>query len=289
MNEKESFVYLKVYKGKYFTRKLPCDIKYKKVIVFDLDETLGSFFDLEILWRKVQYFEPHIHFNALLDIYPEFLRYGILSILDYLYQKKKMGECDFIYIYTNNQCSPSWVKHITQYFHYKVGGIYQNDRELFDKIISAFKINNQRVESWRTTHSKTYNDFRKCTFLPKSTEICFVDNSYFIEMNREHVYYIKPCSYYHSLSIKTIIDRYLDMFSNELNRTHRFILLKEHFSQFKREYNDWIRHLPNPEVDKLVAEKMMVHIQEFFQYNSVKRKTFRLKPNSGNFTRKKRK
>ena len=83
--------YVQIYKGKYFLKP-----KYKqvsKVIAFDLDETLGSFIDLDILWRTLKGLEKQydieVDFNKLLDLYPEFLRYGILSILEFLYQKKK--------------------------------------------------------------------------------------------------------------------------------------------------------------------------------------------------------
>jgi len=284
MNEKES-VYMKVYKGKQFSRKSL--IPYKKVIAFDLDETLGSFNDLEILWRKVQYFEPRIDFNTLLDMYPEFLRDGILSILDFLYQMKQSGQCENIYIYTNNQCSPQWVKYFTNYFNYKL----HCEKDLFDKVIHAFKINNRRVEFWRTTHSKTYDDFIKCTLLPKSTEICFIDNSYFAEMNRERVYYIKPSSYYHSLSTKCIIDRFTNSYSIPsgvfVNRNQIHDLLKQHFSQHGRAYNMTIRYFSTPEIHRLVAEKMMYHIKEFL-YTSQKW-TRKIRFPLGRFTRKKRK
>jgi hypothetical protein len=285
MNDKtDSTVYMKVYKGKNLSKN---SVKYKKVIVFDLDETLGSFVDLEILWRKVQEFDPPIKFNQVLDIYPEFLRYGILYILDFLYQMKKNGQCENIYIYTNNQCSPLWVKQITQYFNYKI----QCTDELFDKIVYAFKVNHRPVELWRTTHSKTYEDFIKCTLLPKSTEICFVDNTYFIKMNHKRVYYIKPYSYRHSLSTKSIIDRFCHSFlftDVVYHRGYIESLLKEHFLQHGRIYDDTIRYLPTPEIDQLVSQKMLYHMKEFL-YSSKENKTRKHKFGLTRMTRKKRK
>ena len=86
--------YAKIYKGKAFSK--PRINKYKKVLVFDLDETLGSFIDLEILWRAIHRCAPSIknvpEFFEVLELYPEFLRYGILPILEYLNQKKKNGD-----------------------------------------------------------------------------------------------------------------------------------------------------------------------------------------------------
>lgn len=279
MNDKtDSTVYMKVYKGKNLSKN---SVKYKKVIVFDLDETLGSFVDLEILWRKVHEFDPSIKFHQVLDIYPEFLRYGILYILDFLYQMKKNGQCDNIYIYTNNQCSPLWVKQITQYFNYKI----QCPDELFDKIVYAFKVNHRPVELWRTTHSKTYEDFIKCTLLPKSTEICFVDNTYFIKMNHKRVYYIKPYSYHHSLSVKDIVDRFVNVYPYPQQKPYIQTLLKEHFMENGQSYDTMTRYVSNVDIDRLVAQKMLYHIKEFL-FLSKKSRTRKFKIGFGRMTRK---
>ena len=59
--------YAKIYKGIFFSK-----IKTKKkskVIAFDLDETLGSFVDLEILWRFIgENYIQEVQFNQLLDL-----------------------------------------------------------------------------------------------------------------------------------------------------------------------------------------------------------------------------
>ena len=82
----------KIYRGKYFHRKRRR--LNSRVLVFDLDETLGSFTDLEVLWSALQKYTNNnnpIEFNRLFDLYPEFLRYGINSILKYLLEKKTNG------------------------------------------------------------------------------------------------------------------------------------------------------------------------------------------------------
>ena len=90
MTQHDSGDLVKLHNGKF--RRTSNNTKYEKVFAFDLDETLGCFFDLIALWnimiesdskKKTQQ-----NFNSLLDIYPEFLRYGILTILEYLYHKK---------------------------------------------------------------------------------------------------------------------------------------------------------------------------------------------------------
>jgi len=82
--------------------------KNKKVIVFDLDETLGSFGELGSFCNALDeyYGDKQISynmFNDLLDLYPEFIRPQIINILKYILQKKKEDKCKYIMIYTNNQ------------------------------------------------------------------------------------------------------------------------------------------------------------------------------------------
>ena len=81
---------VEVYKGSNYDKKCK---KSKRVMVFDLDETLGSFGDLYILWSGVKHIHKNFEqFDKLLDLYPEFFRYGIMTILEFLYEKKKTKE-----------------------------------------------------------------------------------------------------------------------------------------------------------------------------------------------------
>jgi hypothetical protein len=257
-----------------------------KVIAFDLDETLGSFIDLDILWRMLKGLEKQydieVDFNKLLDLYPEFLRYGILSILEFLYQKKKSKQCHKIYIYTNNQCQKNWPSMISEYFDYKL----RTDEKIFDKIIYAFKINNKLVELSRTTHDKTYNDFIRCTLLPKTTEICFLDNSEFHEMKAEHVYYIQPASYYHNLSIDEIISRLVrsdisSLFLKHMNSKTLYDKIYANFVGF-----DCYRPI-SKKTDIHVSQKIMYHLKEFFFFTNKKIRTKKIRYNLGRTTRKK--
>lgn len=276
--------YVQIYKGKYFLKP-----KYKqvsKVIAFDLDETLGSFIDLDILWRTLKNLENQyditVDFNNLLDLYPEFLRYGIIPILEFLYQKKKTKQCNKIYIYTNNQCSNNWSTMISNYFDYKL----KTDDKLFDKIIHAFKINNKHIELSRTTHDKTYNDFIRCTLLPKSTEICFLDNSDFQDMKDDHVYYIQPASYYHTLSIDEVVSRFVksDIGANFIKKMDH----KELYDKIHANFIGLDIHRPiNKKIDIHVSQKIMYHLKEFFFLTNKKLRTKKIRYNLGRTTRKK--
>jgi len=274
-----------IFKGKYLSN----NSAYKKnpvVIALDLDETLGSFNDLEILWRTITSFQKNIliDFNKLLDLYPEFLRYGILFILDFIYNKKKKGICDKLYIYTNNQCSREWCIMISKYFEYKL----KTDTVLFDKVICAFKINNQIVEFGRTSNTKKYNDFINCTLLPKKTKICFIDNTYFYEMSHDRVYYIQPISYVHNLSNNIIIDRFLNSpLCNEIiDKNKKYVLADLLYIQFSRVNNRFI--IENNAIDIYVSQKIMYHIKEFFHLINKKNRTKKIKYQIGRFTRKKK-
>ena len=85
---------------------------------------------------------------------------------------------------------------------------------LFNHTIGAFKIKNCIVEPKRTSNKKLYSDFVNCTLLPKSTEICFIDNSYHQDMVQDKIYYIQPRSYYHNITLSRIIDRFYNSFSS---------------------------------------------------------------------------
>lgn len=99
-----------------------------KMVVFDLDETLGYFMELGIFWDslieyiKYQKINQPINqdlFNNILDLYPEFLRPNIIEILKYLKKKKEKKHCNKLLIYTNNQGPSEWANYIIKYFEKK--------------------------------------------------------------------------------------------------------------------------------------------------------------------------
>ncbi len=98
-----------------------------KVVVFDLDETLGYFQEFGILWNSLQIkysnqlnFDNNL-FNSLLDLYPELLRPNILNILDMIVKNQKNQKNQnikpiLLMIYTNNNGGKNWVNLIIKYF-----------------------------------------------------------------------------------------------------------------------------------------------------------------------------
>ena len=71
---------------------------HSKIVVFDLDETLGYFMELGMFWDALKAYIKNKNskkitidqalFNNILDLYPEFLRPNIIGILSYLKKKK---------------------------------------------------------------------------------------------------------------------------------------------------------------------------------------------------------
>jgi hypothetical protein len=274
----------------------------KKVIVLDLDETIGSFNDLYRLWCIIDdYLKLSINktiidfisFYSLLDLYPEFLRHGILHILDFIYHKKQQGICSNIYLYTNNQIitnsevsSPTkWVSNIVDYLSTKICG--SETEKIFDKLICAFKINRKIIEIKRTTNSKTYSDFIKCTVLPKRTEICFIDDTYYSGMATERVYYIQLKPYIHYIDGNTIIKRFID--STLLQNIPFHLqngLTYELYDCFGNTGNK-ITTKCEIEMDITISRKLMQYIREFFYLTTKRPKTRRIRQSPKQGTRRK--
>ena len=246
-------------------REIDLKTKNKKVVVFDLDETLGSFGQFGSFCMLLdEYYndddKAYDIFNELLDLYPEYPRPYILNVLRYLLQKKKDGKCKAVMIYTNNQGERAWVEHIKTYFETKLKS------KIFEQIISAFKVDGKIVEVNRTTHDKTIDDFFRCTKLPKDIEICFVDDLFHPRMEDDNVYYIHVKGYKHYLPSSVIIKRFLnsklakDMKDNQVER--------EKFTSYmmsRLNYNITEKDKDDQEMDVIISKKMLEHMKGFFK------------------------
>jgi hypothetical protein len=271
--------------------------KNKKVITLDLDETIGSFSHLHILWNGIMRFynknglsenDKEQLFFQLFDLYPEFLRYDILHILTYLCKKQKENVVQ-LYLYTNNKCGYHWVDMIVKYLQYKI-----SVSSIFNRTICAFKIGSRIVEPDRSTNNKTYSDLINCTKIGKNTQICFLDDAYHEEMIKDNIYYIQPKVYYHFLKISHILSRY---FGSPL-----FTLFERKTSMNNDSYKafliDWfsfnnadkyILSYENYDLEreKEISRKILYYIKEFL-YFVPRTKTSKKRSMMSNFTRKKK-
>jgi hypothetical protein len=245
-----------------------------KIVVFDLDETLGYFTEFGIFWDcLIEYSkEKNIillqsDFDNILDLYPEFIRPNIINVLGYLKEQKQSLCCHKMMIYTNNNGPNKWAHHIIDYFSKKI------DYKLFDQLISAFKINGKVVEVCRTTHDKTFHDFIKCTKLPSNAEICFLDDTFYPEMANDNVYYINVKPYYYDLSFEYMLEKLAksDIGKKIINNDDNFItIMTEHINLYN--YNYITKDSKEYEIDKIVGKQMIKHLHYFFN-KSKKNKT----------------
>ena len=217
--------------------------KKHKVVVFDVDETLGNFSQFSIFGHVLEeYFnDPNImnrYFNDLVDLYPEIIRPSMVRILDYIRKKKNARIFSKVMIYTNNTGPDKWVSHIRHYFEYKLrtasvtSASASKDIDLavvpplFDHIVGGFKPHQTHDTSngypQRTTKDKTIDDFIHCSRLPSNIEVCFLDDLYHPKMTDERVYYIKLQPYYSHIPFETFVVRFLNsaLFRDVFDKMH---------------------------------------------------------------------
>ena len=213
-----------------------------KIVVFDMDETLGYFSKLGKIWQLIEN-KSQSAFDTLLDLFPEFIRPYMIPILTYIKQQKNNEKCSQVMIYTNNQSLiDNWIQYIKIYFENKL------KYPLFDQIIYAFKINGKKVELGRTTHKKTYHDLLTCAKIPANTQICFVDDTYFPQMDVANVVYVKvEKPYIYDISNELIMKR--------LKIKDKNIISFTYIEKSKIEF----------EVDKIISKQIMVYLQQFFK------------------------
>lgn len=252
-----------------FLNRLNLNGSKNKIVVLDVDETIGYFVQLGIFCDALTQFawnhDPAVqyaNFNRLMDVFPEFLRPHILELLQFLKLKKSSNECAGVLVYTNN-CGPRvWVEHITRYIESKLG------EPLFDQIVAAFKVNGEIIEVGRTTNDKTYEDLLRCTKLPTNVEVCFLDDQMHAKMEHARVYYINVKPYVHRLSAETMVNRFMQTpaLRSTITTTSLGIGLKSKILNYMQKFS--ANHVPKDpleqDVDVIISKKIMEHLKLFF-------------------------
>jgi len=240
-----------------------------KIVVFDLDETLGCFVEIGMFWDALEKISknPQVklqplnnkRFFELIDTFPEFLRPNITKILNYLLNKREINECDKIMIYTNNQGPKTWAKMISEYFENRL------DKKIFDQIIAAFKVRGKVVEICRTSHDKSVDDLIKCTKIPSNAEICFLDDQYHPLMEQSNVYYINIKPYTFSMPYRDMAKRYYDKFKSVIDMVEKDFIDTIEIYMKKYNYTVIIKNDVEIDVDKVISKQIMVHLETFFK------------------------
>ena len=244
-----------------------------KIVVFDLDETLGCFIEVGIFWDALEEYYGHNLFKdkffEVLDIFPEFLRPNIFKILEFVKEKKEKLQCDHVMIYTNNQGPKSWVKMISAYFNTAL------DYELFDKIIAAFKVKNKIIEICRTSHEKSVDDLIRCTKIPSNAEICFIDDQFHPLMEQDNVYYVHVKPYMFTMPFEEMAMRYFDKYLNNPDDKENAVKKLDFIDKivaFMKKYNFMTRKKSDLEqnADKVVSKQLLIHLETFFKKGRMK-------------------
>jgi len=243
-----------------------------KIVVFDLDETLGYFTQYAIFWDCLTHYLKNKNntyltqndFNDILDLYPEFLRPNIINILSYLKEKKLSNCCHKMMIYTNNNGPREWAHHIIKYFEKNI------NYKLIDQLIAAFKVNGKTIEVCRTTQNKSHKDLIKCTKIPANSEICFLDDTFYPEMSNENIYYINIKPYYHDLQFDYMIQKFKESHIGNKIIGEDVDFEEKMMAQIKlykyecidKDYSDY-------EIDEILGKQIITHLRDFF--NKTKR------------------
>jgi len=175
--------------------------KNKKIIIFDLDETLGYFTQLHFIWQdlitKTNISPNKNNFFVLCDNFNEYFRTNIFEILKFIHKQKQKRIIDKCVIYTNNIGSPSWTYFIKDYIEYKI------KEKVFDLCICGYDKNN--INNLRTTHEKCIIDLEKILNIDiEKTDLCFIDDRIHTKMKHSNTFYIKINPYYNELNFDDI-------------------------------------------------------------------------------------
>ena len=284
--------HVNIYKGKGLKLK-KSETKKMKIFVFDLDETIGHFSEIYILFQFIQYIQTTFSLTLfendkqclffLLDLFPQVFRYGIEIIFQYLHRKKEKKKT-MVYIYTNNSCIPiTWTTYISEYIENK-----WQMKGLFNNIVRAFKINGKVVEHKRTTGEKTYEDFLHCVQLPIKTDLCFLDNSEHSMMKHRYVYYLQPKPYFIDISRNEIINIFIKEFQKKCENIRLYEELQNYYKEKNLEINDVKKKYQDAIIDMKVSKKMLQCIQKFYKYKMVKLYTRKKRSTMKNKTMKKK-
>ena len=247
--------------------------KSKKIVVFDLDETIGYFTEISIFWDALEKYYGHNlfadQFFIVLDTFPEFFRPNILKIFAFLHSKKKSKICSKLIIYTNNQGPKSWVKMISDYFDSRLG------YKVFDHIIGAYKVNGKQIEPNRTSHEKSVTDLVSCSQIPANAEICFIDDLYHPLMDKDNVFYINIKPYRCSLTFEEMANRYYQqVLKGKGNGNGKGDGSDDADAEFvpfivsyMKRYNYMVITKSEEEenTDKIVSKRLLSHLEDFLK------------------------
>lgn len=225
-----------------------------KIIVFDLDETLGHFGQIgdfiEILELFIKKTISRQTLYSILTLFPNVFRTDLFNILFFIKRQKRLKHINKVMIYTNNMAPRSWVLGIKTFIELTL------KTKLFDRVISAYKVNGKQIEKKRTTHQKTYNDLINITNLSTKTKVLFFDDQSHSIMNHPNVHYVKVKPYTYIMNNEYMVRKFLN------SNIGSIVKRKADFLQFAK------NKLPLNEKSNTTIEthRWMKNITKFIEY-----------------------
>ena len=236
----------------------------KKYIVFDLDETLGTFPQLSILCDTIEdTFKVTLTqkaFNELCDTYIHLFRPNLLIILRTIIKYKQHNPNIKVVIYTNNNGPKSWTMKIKTYIEMKLR------YKIFDHIICGYKdYYGNRVEMCRTSFNKLPQDLIRCVNGDNNSEYLFFDDQSHSNMIHKNITYIrsKPYNYYYlpddviNKFLTTNVSRFLIRSNNSL------MLFRNKYASYR--YTTNIPRRDEINIDIAITKQMISHINKFLR------------------------
>lgn len=247
--------------------------KKKQIILFDLDETIGYFTQIGILYDMIEEFTNRkMTFREsyqLLDTFPEVFRPNIFNIFRMLVERKKQNPSLIIAIYTNNQAPLSWANMIKNYIHYKL------EYPLFNTVIGSYKVGNKIQETRRTTNEKVVDDIYSIfNCKAKMCQILFFDDQFHEKMTPkqqdEKIYYLHIKPYTYDYPTNELITKYIYSLTsiNHIYKTKQQQKFKIFSQQRMKEYRYTPKKIHRTTDDYETTDEMKKAIDYFFTVTS---------------------
>ena len=165
-----------------------------------------------------------------INLHPYVFRPKIFEIFRYLREKKRKDKNIKVIIYSNNMGTPKWANMIKSYIEKKI------NYKLFDKVITAWKVDGVIYEKCRTTNEKTYKEIINCGNLNKNTKIFFVDDAYHPKMYHKNVEYLHIKDWKFKYDINVMVNNFLNYAKEKLSN-NKIQELREILPKFVKKQN----------------------------------------------------
>lgn len=224
-----------------------------KVIIFDLDHTIGDFFVIGMIWNfmeKINLKLNQLDFNNVCSLFPDILRYNIVSIIKYICLRKSINNTIKIILYSNNKKGLRWMKRIVCYLQYKT------NNTIFYKVIE--------------NNNKSYKDLVMKAGLPRRAKILFIDDYYHSSMESEKVIYLNIKPYNNYILNNILINEFINskFFYNKIPCGNRYKII-ELFKKYVELNNKNIeKKQEEKKIDIIVSRSILNHIQRFLNENN---------------------